>query len=240
MVMCVCVFFFDLNQDHRNHTFEKLSVAYGRRRKKIRGEAAGLRRRRKELSVLIASVDKNIENVLKSKDDSAAELQMAFKRMQARLEEQLKCKLLALLAQKGSMTQEMELLDTILHELDQQLNSIPKSDLIAQEPHMSRMLQGIQTRTFSDISPTPISPDFTSEVVPAYEYGELVIKNYKMHLSQIRPTMFHLGSSNNNNSPRDLVFSKDVVFSEPVCASGVAWRLKVTKCKLHLLLLCLP
>ncbi len=47
MVMCVCVFFFDLNQDHRNHTFEKLSVAYGRRRKKIRGEAAGLRRRRK-------------------------------------------------------------------------------------------------------------------------------------------------------------------------------------------------
>jgi len=51
-------------------------------------------------------------------------------------------------------------------------------------------------------------------VVPAYEYGELVIKNYKMHLSQIRPTMFHLGSSNNNNSPRDLVFSKDVVFSE--------------------------
>lgn len=35
----------------------------------------------------------------------------------------------------------MELLDTILHELDQQLNSIPKSDLIAQEPNMSRMLQ---------------------------------------------------------------------------------------------------
>jgi len=35
----------------------------------------------------------------------------------------------------------MELLDTILHELDQQLNSIYKSDLIAQEPQMSRMLQ---------------------------------------------------------------------------------------------------
>ena len=38
-------------------------------------------------------------------------------------------------------SQQMELLDTILHELDQQLNSIPKSDLIAQEPNMSRMLQ---------------------------------------------------------------------------------------------------
>lgn len=129
---------------------------------------------------------------------------------QSRLEEQLKCKLLALLSHKASMTQEvrmcfvdpkldyiseereylceldlifsivfllsfhqfnanaseqvsvvwwstchdfciagvpriwptqMELLDTILQELDQQLSSIPKSDLIAQEPNMSRMLQ---------------------------------------------------------------------------------------------------
>jgi len=34
-------------QDHRNHTFEKLSVAYGRHKKKIRLEAAGLRKRRK-------------------------------------------------------------------------------------------------------------------------------------------------------------------------------------------------
>jgi hypothetical protein len=40
-----------------------------------------------------------------------------------------------------SIVKQMELLDTILHELDQQLNSIPKSDLIAQEPNMSRMLQ---------------------------------------------------------------------------------------------------
>ncbi|KAG0579097.1 hypothetical protein KC19_4G072900 [Ceratodon purpureus] len=213
-----------LIEDHRNHTFEKLSVAYGRHKKKIRMEAAGLRKRRKELSALVASVDKNIETVLKSKDESAAELQMAFKRMQSRLEEQLKCKLLALLAQKGSMTQEMELLDTILHELDQQLNSIPKSDLIAQEPNMSRMLQDIRTRTFSDISRTPISPEFTSEVVPSYEYGELILKNYKENLSQTRPTVFTPGGSPDIS---EVLLSKDVVYSEPICASGVTWRLKV-------------
>jgi hypothetical protein len=47
---------------------------------------------------------------------------------------------------------QMELLDTILHELDQQLNSIPKSDLIAQEPHMSRMLQ-VQTNIYCCTKP---------------------------------------------------------------------------------------
>ncbi|KAG0590375.1 hypothetical protein KC19_1G094600 [Ceratodon purpureus] len=213
-----------LIEDHRNHTFEKLSVAYGRHKKKIRMEAAGLRRRRKELSALVASVDKNIETVLKSKDESAAELQMAFKRMQSRLEEQLKCKLLALLAQKGSMTQEMELLDTILHELDQQLNSIPKSDLIAQEPNMSRMLQDIRNRTFSDISRTPIPPEFTSEVVPSYEHGELILKNYKENLSQMKPTVFVPGGNPNAD---EVLLSKDIVYSEPICGSGVAWRLKV-------------
>ncbi len=46
----------------------------------------------------------------------------------------------------------MELLDTILHELDQQLNSIPKSDLIAQEPHMSHMLQ-VQTKIYCYTKP---------------------------------------------------------------------------------------
>ncbi|XP_024391968.1 uncharacterized protein [Physcomitrium patens] len=213
-----------LIEDHRNHTFEKLSVAYGRHKKKIRMEAAGLRRRRKELCALVASVEKNIETVLKSKDESAAELQMAFKRMQSRLEEQLKCKLLALLAQKGSMTQEMELLDTVLHELDQQLNSIPKSDLIAQEPNMSRMLQDIRTRNFSDISRTPIPPEFISEVIPSYEYGELILNNYKEDLTQTRPTVFTTGCTLNS---AEALSSRDVVYSEPICGSGVIWRLKV-------------
>ncbi|XP_024373646.1 uncharacterized protein [Physcomitrium patens] len=213
-----------LIEDHRNHTFEKLSVAYGRHKKKIRMEAAGLRRRRKELSLLVASVDKNIESVLKSKDESVAELQVAFKKMQSRLEEQLKCKLLALLSHKASMTQEMELLDTILQELDQQLSSIPKSDLIAQEPNMSRMLQDIRTRTFSHVSRSLIPSEFISEVVPSYEYGELVLKNYKENLSQVRSAVFVPGGTPNISQ---ILLNKDVVYSKPICASGVAWRLKV-------------
>ncbi|XP_024371078.1 uncharacterized protein [Physcomitrium patens] len=191
-----------LIEDHRNHTFEKLSVAYGRHKKKIRMEAAGLRKRQKELSALVVSVEKNIDTVLKAKDESAAELQMAFKRMQSRLEEQLKCKLLALLAQKGSMTQEMELLDTILHELDQQLNSIPKSDLIAQEPNMSRMLQ----------------------VVPSYEHGELILKKYKETITLPRSSVFSPGGT---PSSSEALSSKDVVYSEPIRGSGITWRLKV-------------
>jgi len=47
LVWRLCIICQSAAQDHRNHTFEKLSVAYGRHKKKIRMEAAGLRRRRK-------------------------------------------------------------------------------------------------------------------------------------------------------------------------------------------------
>lgn len=47
--------------------------------------------------------------------------------------------------------------------------------------------------------------------MPSYEYGELILKNYKSNLSQNRPTSFCLGD---NQSPRDILLSKAVVYSE--------------------------
>lgn len=123
------------------------------------------------------------------------------------------------------------------------------------------ILQDIRTRTFSDISRTPIPPEYTSEVrqflifaftidlifrscgnrvhlltvpswsepsicyvlycervwlmglqvVPSYEYGELVLKNYKENLSQTRPTVFIPGGGPNIS---EVLLNKDVVYSE--------------------------
>lgn len=53
--------------------------------------------------------------------------------------------------------------------------------------------------------------DLIEQVVPSYEYGELILKNYKSNLSQNRPTSFCLGD---NQSPRDILSSKAVVYSE--------------------------
>lgn len=214
-----------LDEDHRNHSFERLIVIYGQHKKKIQQEADSLRQRLKELSLEVVAIDENIESILKTKDESLVELQAAYACMQKRLEEQLKRKLLALLAQKGSLTKEMELAETVLHELDNQLNKIPKSDLIAQEPMMCRMLQDIRNRTFFEAPQTSFSTDFISEVVPHYEHGELVVKNFKSHLNKAKPQGFHCSRDSEANNVTNL--DKEVIYSETLCASGVAWRLKV-------------
>ena len=55
-------------------------------------------------------------------------------------------------------------------------------------------------------------PDYLGlQVVPSYEYGELVLKNYKENLSQTRPTVFIPGGSPDIS---EVLLSKDVVYSE--------------------------
>ena len=49
------------------------------------------------------------------------------------------------------------------------------------------------------------------QVVPSYEYGELILKNYKENLSQTRPTVFTPGGSPDIS---EVLLSKDVVYSE--------------------------
>lgn len=215
-----------LDEDHRNHSFERLVVIYGQHKKKIQQEADSLRQRLKELSLEALVIDENIVSILKTKDESLVELQAAYACMQKRLEEQLKRKLLALLAEKGSLTKEMELAETVLHELDNQLSKIPKSDLIAQEPMMCRMLQEIRKRTFLEAPQTSFSTDFISEVVPHYEHGELVVKNFKSHLNKAnKPQDFHCSRDSEANNVTDV--DKEIIYSETLCASGVTWRLKV-------------
>lgn len=214
-----------LDEDHRNHSFERLIVIYGHHKKKIQQEAANLRQHLKELSLEVVAIDENIRSILKTKDESLIELQVAYACMQKRLEEQLKCKLLALSTQKGSLTKEMELAETVLHELDNQLNNIPKSDLIAQEPMLCRMLQDIRNRTFLEAQQTPTSTDLISEVVPRYEHGELVIKKFKSHLTKAKPQDFHCNRDSEVDNVTDV--SKEVIYSKTLFASGVSWRLKV-------------
>ena len=49
------------------------------------------------------------------------------------------------------------------------------------------------------------------QVVPSYEHGELILKNYKEILSQTRPTVFVPGGNPNAD---EVLLSKDIVYSE--------------------------
>ena len=75
----------------------------------VQGEAARLRKRLQHLHLLGLELEGNIDMVTKAKEERVAEIELAMESMQARLEVQLKRKLLALMTQKEALGQEAEM-----------------------------------------------------------------------------------------------------------------------------------
>lgn len=113
-----CAMFGD---SHKGHKFEHLSMVYQHHVELVRSEAIALRKRLKELTSLMHQVETNVEAVTKGKEERAVELAAAVEQMQARLDMQLKNKLLTLLSYKGALVEEIEHQSSMLHELNRQL-----------------------------------------------------------------------------------------------------------------------
>lgn len=101
-----------------------------------------------------ASVEKNISDVSRSKEERSCELVRVMEQCNARLESQLKTKLLLLLcmshscpgishlspARKAQLGEEIELLESMYHELNRQLSSCSKSSLIQRSADLIQMI----------------------------------------------------------------------------------------------------
>ena len=85
-------------------------------------------------------VERNVESVRAAKDEKVREIRNAVELMIARLDSQLKQKLLTLMGQKNSLAQETEQIENLLAEIDQYLNGKTRSELIAksQGQHLDR------------------------------------------------------------------------------------------------------
>lgn len=70
--------------------------------------------------------ERNVESVRAAKDERVREIRNAVELMIARLDSQLKSKLLTLMGQKNSLTQETEQLETLLQEIEHQLHTCSK------------------------------------------------------------------------------------------------------------------
>ncbi|ETE61842.1 E3 ubiquitin-protein ligase TRIM37 [Ophiophagus hannah] len=102
---------------HGGHTFKPLAEIYEQHVTKVNEEVAKLRRRLMEL----ISLERNVEAVRSAKDERVREIRNAVEMMIARLDTQLKNKLITLMGQKTSLTQETELLESLLQEVEHQL-----------------------------------------------------------------------------------------------------------------------
>ncbi|KAM6907357.1 E3 ubiquitin-protein ligase TRIM37 isoform 1-T1 [Xenentodon cancila] len=189
---------------HGGHTFKPLVEIYEQHVTKVKEEVAKLRRRLMELISLVQEVEKNVEAVRGAKDERVREIRNAVEMMIARLDNQLKNKLITLMGQKTSLTQETELLESLLQEVEHQLHSCSKSELISKSPEILLMFQQVHRKPMQSFVTTPVPPDFTSELVPAYDSSTFVLVNF----STLRQRA-------------------DPVYSPPLQISGLCWRLKV-------------
>ncbi|XP_031427447.1 E3 ubiquitin-protein ligase TRIM37 isoform X2 [Clupea harengus] len=189
---------------HGGHTFKPLAEIYEQHVTKVNEEVAKLRRRLMELISLVQEVEKNVEAVRGAKDERVREIRNAVEMMIARLDNQLKNKLITLMGQKTSLTQETELLESLLQEVEHQLRSCSKSELISKSPEILLMFQQVHRKPMQSFVTTPVPPDFTSELVPAYDSSVFVLSSF----STLRQRA-------------------DPVYSPPLQISGLCWRLKV-------------
>uniref|UniRef100_K1RGH1 E3 ubiquitin-protein ligase TRIM37 n=1 Tax=Magallana gigas TaxID=29159 RepID=K1RGH1_MAGGI len=198
---------------HSGHTFKPLDDVYNEHVKKITEELNQLKRRHVELISLVQDVERNIEGVKTAKDERVREIRNAVELMIARLETQLKSKLLTLMgkspkiyfySQRGQVTQDTEKLETLIQKMNQKLMNSGKNDLISQSTELLQMFKQFHCKPMASFVTAPVPADFTSEIVPQYDTSTFVMKNFSV-----------------------LQQRADPVYSQPLHVSGLSWRLKV-------------
>ncbi|KAG5885479.1 hypothetical protein JTB14_005070 [Gonioctena quinquepunctata] len=189
---------------HSGHTFKPLDEVYEQHVAQIKDEVGQLRRRLMELISIVQEVERNVECVRSAKDDRVREIRNAVELMIARLDSQLKTKLLTLMGQKDSLTQETEQLEHLLHEIEHQLYTCTRSELITRSGELSRMIHGIRNKPMTSFVTAPVPAYFHSEIVPSYDSSTFVMHSF----SQLQR-------------------KADPVYSTPLHCNGLCWRLKV-------------
>ncbi|XP_025092626.1 E3 ubiquitin-protein ligase TRIM37-like isoform X2 [Pomacea canaliculata] len=189
---------------HSGHTFKPLDGIYEEHAKKIVDELSQLRRRHVELISLVQDVERNIESVKNAKDERVREIRNAVELMIARLESQLKSKLLTLMGQRSRLTQEAELWESVLEKVGGELGNSGRSELVRRSSEIMELFRQVHLRPMASFVSAPVPADFTSEIVPQYDTSTFVMKNFSVLRQRADP-----------------------VYSPPLSVSGLSWRLKV-------------
>lgn len=201
---CICHMCALWGGNHSQHQFKPLDEVYNQHVLQVTDKVSILRRRLMELISLVQEVEKNVESVRNAKEERVREIRNAVELMIARLDTQLKNKLLTLMGQKNALTQETELLESLLQEVEHQLKVCTKNALIDKSAELLQMFEQVQRKPMASFVTASIPADFNSEIVPSYDSSTFCISEF----SKLR----HKG---------------DPVYSEALNVNGLSWRLKV-------------
>lgn len=107
----------------RKNSFPSTELVYETHIAQVKEEVSQLRSHLRDIVGLVLDVEKNVETVRNAKDERVREIRNAVELIVGRLDAQLKNKLLTLMRQKNSLTQETEQLEHLLQEIEHQLNT---------------------------------------------------------------------------------------------------------------------
>ncbi|XP_029826213.3 E3 ubiquitin-protein ligase TRIM37 [Ixodes scapularis] len=205
--LCICHQCALWGGTHCGHVFKPLEEVHTQQVAQVREQVGAMRRRLHHLLGLVAQVERSVEAVRQAKDLRVHEIRNAVEHMIARLDAQLKGRLLSLVAQKNALTQETEQLEQLLQAAETQLTSCSRSELIARSPDIVGRLGELLQRQ-PPCSPPLLLPggaqEFPSEMVPPYEASVFLLRGFSL-----------------------LQQRADPVYSRPLVVSGLTWRLKV-------------
>lgn len=170
----------------------------------MKEEVAQLRSRLVELLTVVKDVEQNVDTVRSAKDEKVREIRNAVDIMINRLDTDLKKKLVTLMRQKSSLDRETEQLDQLLFEIDHQMNTCSRSQLIMKSPDLLKMIHQVRLKPMACYITAPVSADFVSEVVPPYDTGTFLLERFAILQRRSAP-----------------------VYSKTLNVHGLEWRLKV-------------
>lgn len=189
---------------HSGHTFKPLDEIYDQHVTRVKEEVSMLRRRLMELISLVQEVERNVESVRAAKDERVREIRNCVELMIARLDSQLKSKLLVLMGQKNSLSQETEQVEQLLGKVETQLHTATKGQLIAKSDDLLQLAVAANKKPMASFVATPVQSDFQSEIVPSYDEKTFSMSHFSVLQSKADP-----------------------VYSPPLHVHGLSWRLKV-------------
>ncbi|KAH9525802.1 Tripartite motif containing 37 [Bulinus truncatus] len=189
---------------HSGHMFKPLDGIYEEHKSKINIELNQLKSQHFELLCLVQEVERNIESVKNAKDERVREIRNAVELMVARLEAQLKSKLVTLIGQRNQLAQEVSTWDTAIEKVEADLRDCGKSELVMKSKELLELFRMAQRQSASSFVTTPVPADFNSEIVPQYDSSTFIMKNFTVLRQRADP-----------------------VYSPPLFVNGLSWRLKV-------------
>lgn len=104
--------------------------------------------------------ERNVECVRAAKDQRVREIRNTVELMIARLDSQLKSKLMTLMGQKHSLTVETEQLEALLQEIEHQLHCCTRSELIVKSSELSCRIHQIHKKPIANFITAPVPADF--------------------------------------------------------------------------------